>query len=179
MVTTDFQHTGAAERTSVLRERIRNAVPTLSDAVGGTLFWAAAMGGSAMLGLALGNWATVPSIREVALLFALGGAIAFWPACFLSRLISIGRGAETAFASAFVVFPAVTIGLTAAIYALLYRAYYAQWHEEAFSLVWFVQFIFTVLAALYQFAVLGLRLYFPVGLVAVFAVSFWIARNPR
>ncbi len=162
-----------------MRERLRGALPAPADWIAGSLFWAAAMGGSAMIGLALGNWATVPSIREVALLFALGGVISFWPALFLSRLIATGRGGETAFASAFVVFSATTIGLTAAVYALLYRSYYAQWHEEAFSLVWIIQFIFTVLAALYQFAVLGLRLYFPLGLIALFAVSLWIARSPR
>jgi hypothetical protein len=36
-----------------------------------------------------------------------------------------------------------------------------------------------VAAAFYQFAVIGLRLYFPFGVVALLAASAWFARRAR
>ena len=45
--------------------------------------------------------------------------------------------------------------------------------------IWFLQFAHTIAAALYQFAVLGLRLFFPVGFVALLVASFWFARRAR
>ena len=45
--------------------------------------------------------------------------------------------------------------------------------------IWFLQFTHTIAAALYQFAVLGLRLFFPFGFVALFVASFWFARRVR
>lgn len=159
--------------------RMRRTVPGMGDALAGTLAWATAMGGSAATGLAIDQWATVSRIREVALLFALGGAVAFLPAFMLSRLISMGRKPEAAFGAAFVLFAILTVAATAAAYALLYRSYYSQWHEQPFSLIWFVQLVFTMLAALYQFAVLGLRLYFPFGFLALVALSILMARRAR
>lgn len=93
--------------------------------------------------------------------------------------MSRGRGTEAAFAAAFVSLAATTVAVTALLYALQYRSYYAEWHAEAFTLTWAFQFVFTGLVALYQFAVLGIRLYFPVGLTALFAAALWFARSSR
>ncbi len=41
------------------------------------------------------------------------------------------------------------------------------------------QFAVTTAVALYQFATLGLRLYFPVGFAALFIAGLWFARQPR
>ena len=83
------------------------------------------------------------------------------------------------FAAAFLAFTVATIGITAALYALQSRSYYAQWHEPAFTITWCFQLVFTLLATVYQFAVLGLRLYFPVGFVALLVLSGWFARSAR
>ena len=72
-----------------------------------------------------------------------------------------------------------TVAVTAGFFALQYRDYYAEWHAEAFTRIWFLQFAHTLAAALYQFAVLGLRLFFPLGFVALLVASFWFARRAR
>ena len=41
------------------------------------------------------------------------------------------------------------------------------------------QFVFTTRGALIQFAVLGVRLFFPLGFVALFVASLWFARSTR
>lgn len=137
------------------------------------------MGASALLALLLDRWETPVLVRTVVLLFALGGAFAFPIGWTLARLLSQGRRPETAFAAAFVSLGVATIGLTALLYALEYRSYYAEWHAAPFTITWAFQFVFTGLVAAYQFAVLGLRLYFPVGFVALFSAALWFAARSR
>jgi hypothetical protein len=110
---------------------------------------------------------------------AAGSAVAVQLAYACARLIASNGGRETRFAAAFLCFTAVTIAITAAVYALDYRQYYAHWHASAFSFTWLLQFVFTTLGALFQFSVTGVRLYFPVGFFALLAVSFWFARHRR
>ena len=154
----------------------REALPPLRIALGGALVWGALMGFCAMLGLLRLDWETTDRVRLVALLFAAGGALAFPVGLFAARLLSRGRSGEVAFAAAFVSLLGATVAVTGALYALQYRAYYAEWHAEAFSVTWMFQFVFTTLAALYQFAALGVRLYFPLGFAALFVVALVFAR---
>lgn len=67
----------------------------------------------------------------------------------------------------------------ARLFALQYRSYYAEWHASAFTPTWAFEFAFTMLTALYQFVVLGMRLYFPLGFAALVAASIWFARQRR
>ncbi|WP_246681246.1 hypothetical protein [Mesorhizobium sp. B2-6-1] len=159
--------------------RLRGAIPTPGTALLGALLWAATMGASTLLNLLLESWVTPDKIRTVTLLFAGGGALAFPVGLFAARLVSRGRSWEVAFAAAFVGLAAATIGLTAGLYALQYRSYYAAWHAPTFTLTWGLQFVFTMAVALYQFVVLGIRLYFPIGFLALFAASLWFARRRR
>ena len=131
----------------------------------------------ALTSLMLDDWQTPGKIRSVVVLFALGGAVAFPFGIFLARLVSLGRQAETAFAAAFLALTVTTLAATAGLFGLQYREYYAQWHADAFTWIWFLQFTHTLAAALYQFAVLGLRLYFPLGFVALLAASLAFARR--
>ncbi|MER8373752.1 hypothetical protein [Mesorhizobium sp. M1409] len=137
------------------------------------------MGASALVTLFLDNWETPAKIRIVTLLFAVGAGLAFPIGLFAAKLVSQGRRWEVAFAAAFVCLTAATVGLTAGLFALQYRSYYAEWHAPAFTYTWALQFVFTTLIALYQFVVLGIRLYFPLGFVALFAASVWFARQRR
>lgn len=159
--------------------RLRRAGPSLRTAVVGAVMWGAAMAAGAYANLLLGAWATPAKLQFVAVLFAVGGALAFPLGLFLARFLSEGRRAEASFAAALLCFAAATVAVTAALYALQYRSYYSAWHAEAFSVTWIFQLVFTTLAALYQFAVLGVRLFFPFGFVALFAAAFWFARRPR
>lgn len=161
------------------RQRLRQSLPSLRLALAGSALWGFAMGATAFFSLLLDHWETPLRVRAVVVLFALGGAVAFPIGWTLARLLSHGRRAETAFAAAFVALAATTVGLTTLFYALQYRSYYAEWHAEPFTLTWAFQFVFTGLVALYQFAVLGVRLYFPGGFVALFAAASWFAYRSR
>ena len=72
-----------------------------------------------------------------------------------------------------------TIGLTAFVFGLQYRIYYSAWHGPVFSWIWANQFVFTVGGAVYQFIVIGMPFYYPLGFLAVFLASLWFARHPR
>lgn len=159
--------------------RLREAMPARRTALAGSLLWGAAMGASALASLLFVHWETLALVRSVVVLFAVGGALAFPLACTIARMVSRGRNRQTAFAAALVSFTTVTIGLTALIYALQYRRYYAEWHADPFTVTWTLQFVFTGLVALYQFAVLGIRLYIPLGMAALFAAALWFARRSR
>ncbi|HTV70998.1 MAG TPA: hypothetical protein VMF90_20915 [Rhizobiaceae bacterium] len=159
--------------------QLRAALPPFRQSLVGALLWAAAMAASAALGLSMRGWETPASFGAVVSLFAAGGAVAFPIALFLARLLGLRRRREAAFAGAFLSFSIVTIGVTAFSFALIYRLYYARWHEEMFTIIWAFQLFFTVAAALAQFAVLGIRLFFPLGFAALFAVSLWFCAKAR
>lgn len=158
---------------------MKQSLPSLRTAVFGAVVWALAMGASALAHLVIGEWETVERIRYLTLLYAVGGAIAFPIALFAARLLSLGRRDEVAFAAAFVCLSLATVAATSALFALQYRVYYSEWHAPAFSVIWIYQLVFTTLAALYQFAVLGLRFFFPVAFIALFVASAWFVRQPR
>jgi len=158
---------------------VRRALPGWRATLFGSLLWGATMGASALINLLLDNWVTPEKIRTVSLLFAGGGALAFPLGLFAARLVSLGRGREVAFAAAMVCLAAATIGLAAGLYALQYRSYYAEWHAPVFTLTWGFQLAFTMAVASYQFVVLGIRLYFPLGFVVLFVVSLWFAWQRR
>lgn len=137
------------------------------------------MAASAVVGLLLLDWQTPAAIRHVAFYFAIGGLFAYPVAVPLAAWLARHRAAETAFAAHLLLLGGGTLGLTAFLYALDLRAYFAEWHEPAFTRIWAYQFVFTVLGALYQFAVLGVRLFLPVGFPALLLFSLWHARTRR
>jgi hypothetical protein len=167
--------TGAASATGVARRRA-SAVSGLSTVLAGTVLWSGAMAASALAGLLARGWQTPSSMAAVAALFAAGAAVAF-PLAYAATRLAGGRRAERRFAVAMLAFTLATIGATAALFALQYRAYYAHWHGPAFSKLWTIQFVFTAAAAVAQFAISGVRLYFPLGFAALLLVSAWFARR--
>lgn len=156
--------------------RLRCNLPSWRVAVAGAVLWSCAMAASATANLLAAGWLSPAKVVAVAVLYALGAAIAFPLAYAVARLLAKGRGQEIRITAAFLAFTIVTVGVTSVIYALDYRQYYAAWHAEVFSVTWMFQLAFTTAGALVQFAVTGVRLYFPVGFIALLAVSFWFAR---
>jgi hypothetical protein len=152
---------------------------TLIQAVARAFAWALLMAASAALSISWLDWQNPNGMRAVALLFFLGGIAAFPIALLVARMVVPRARRETIFAANLLSLAGSTVGITALLFALHYRHYYAHWHEPPFTIGWTFQYIFTVLAALYHFAVLGVRLYLPFGVPALFAFSLWRAVRSR
>ncbi len=71
-----------------------------------------------------------------------------------------------------------TVVATGLLLAIPQYLYYTQWHAAAFSKVWVIQFVFTFAGAFYQFAVVGLRFYFPFAFLALLAIG-WVLVHRR
>jgi hypothetical protein len=137
------------------------------------------MAGIAAIWLALSDRLATSHTGAILAVFALGGALAFPVALYLTRLIVPAGGCERRFAVAFAAFGIASMLCVAFVFSMHYRIYYSQWHDPFPSVVWAFQFMFTGATAVYQFAVLGTRMFFPVGLIALFLVSLWQARQAR
>ncbi|WP_367714908.1 hypothetical protein AB2N04_13235 [Nitratireductor sp. GISD-1A_MAKvit] len=160
--------------------RLRKALPSPRVAFAGAALWGGVMGANAVILLSRQlEWQAEPRALLLGALFALGGALAFPAGHFMQALVARNARAETRFSAAFLAFAIATLAITAALYAMQYRLYYAQWHGAFLSPSWIIHFVFTTAGALYQFAVLGLRIYFPWGLAALFALSLVYAVRPR
>jgi hypothetical protein len=165
--------------TLLFRARLLRAVPDDATVFLAAALWGLAMALSAMLAIRQVGWS--PSNRQAAVvaIFGIGGAISYVPAALLARFAALGRPWNVRFAASLCALGIVTLGLTALLYATLYRFYYSQWHAETLTLRWAFELIFTTAGALYQFAVLGLRMYFPLGFAALAGFALWWARTMR
>jgi hypothetical protein len=158
-----------------LTTRVHRALPSAAVAVAGSCLWALAMAGSTYLELLRAGWQLPERIAWVVCIVAAGAAMAFAPAFTLAGVLAGSRGRTVRLAAALLSFGGLTVCVTAALYALQYRSYYAAFHDPVFTVTWGVQQAFTTAGALYQFAVSGVRLYMPVGLAAMFVTGLWFA----
>lgn len=107
----------------------------------------------------------------------------FWgasTASFITGLLaSLTRRMKRSFRALIILLTliAFTICDTALLFALEYREFYAQWHAPVLTKTWFFEQAFTTLGAFYQFAVLGLRLYLPLGPFIVLLASIILSRR--
>jgi len=174
------RHKGPAPRpandNSNLRDRLHAARIGWSDAILGALGWGAAMALSAQAWLWLSMAALTSHYWSITALVFCGAALA-WPLSLVSfRFIAYRRPREAAFAAAFLCLSLFTLGVTAVLFAIIYRNFYAQWHGDPFTRLWLLQLVFTSAAAIYQFAVAGVRLYLPLGVAFLFGASWMLAR---
>lgn len=143
--------------------------------LGGALCWGLAMAGSAFAALVLEGRAQSFHLGELLLIYFAGGLAAWLAALPLARLLTRRGGGETRFAGYFAFLGLGTVATTALVFALDYREFYARWHQPFGTRIWAYQFVFTIAGATYQFLVMGLRLYLPVGLPLLVAASLWLA----
>ncbi|NVP55793.1 hypothetical protein [Mycoplana rhizolycopersici] len=147
--------------------------------VAGALAWGALMALSASISLYFRNGFETLHLAELVTLFFLGGALA-WPFVVLAAgLVARNAAVETRFAACFVLLALGTIGVTALLFAMDYRVFYSEWHEPILSRIGVKQLFGTTVSASYQFAVLGMRLYLPVGLPILAGASLWLAKAMR
>jgi hypothetical protein len=160
-------------------DRLRAAYPPYSAVLIGAPLWAFQMLAAAMSTLYLRNGLETSHLGDLAILYFAGGLLA-WPfALMLGRFFAHKRRIETRFAAFFVALSACTILMTAFLFAMDYRVFYSRWHAPGGSVIWFFQLIFTGASSVYQFMVLGLRLFVPLGLVCLLATSFALAKRMR
>ncbi len=132
-----------------------------------------------LVALYLRNGLLTSHLPALITVYFLGGTLAW---CFmlpLTRLLARGRALEARFAAFFLTLSLGTVAMTAFLFAMDYRWFYARWHAPFGTLVWTFQFAFTSASAVYQFAVLGLGLFLPFGLLCLAAASLYLARHMR
>jgi len=154
-------------------------VPPLLPLLAGALGWGILMALSMLLSLYLRNRFVTVHVEDLTIIYFAGGLFA-WPFIIPAvRLVARTGGIETRFAACFVLLALGTIAMTAFLFALDYRHFYAQWHEPLLTWMGLKQFVGTSASAVYQFAVMGVGLYLPVGLPVLAGVSLWLAKAMR
>jgi hypothetical protein len=134
---------------------------------------------SALLAIYLRNGLETDHLLDLVVVYFLGGVLT-WPFMLpLGRLLAFRKPVETRFAAFFLVLSVGTMAMTAFLFAMDYRMFYSRWHSPFGSIVWMFQFVFTGASAVYQFAVLGSRLFMPLGLLFLLATSLYLAKRMR
>ena len=155
-------------------------VRRLARLLAGGLCWGVMMALSALFSLYVGNGLRTEHAVALTLLYFIGGLLAWAPALAAAGFCAPRRRpTETRFAAYFLALAIGTLSVTAFLFALDYRDFYARWHAPFGSAVWMFQFAFTSASAGYQFAILGSRLFLPLGLPFLLATSLYLARRPH
>jgi len=165
--------------TIIAADRTRTAASHCLELFGGSISWGVVMAASALAALYLRNGLLTSHLTALALVYFLGGALS-WPIMVpLARRVASSRPPSARFAAFFLALSLGTTAMTAFLFAMDYRWFYARWHAPFGSLIWTFQFLFTGASAVYQFAVLGVTLFLPFGLLCLIATSAYLARYER
>ncbi|MFB2553238.1 hypothetical protein [Ensifer soli] len=169
---------GGAATGKGLRPRLRASLPPARLLLAGAPLWgmAMALSASASITLRIGATGRLPEVMQ---LYFIGGTLA-WPfALVAARFLAAARPRTARFCAFLLALVAATLAMTAFLFAMDYRLFYAQWHQPFGTRIWAYQFVFTSAAAVYQFVVIGVRLYLPIGAAVLVATSLWLsARDP-
>jgi hypothetical protein len=123
------------------------------------------MAASAVAALYLRNGLLTSHLTALTLVYFFGGALSWPVVVLLVRRFARQRPTSARFAAFFLALSIGTAAMTAFLFAMDYRWFYSRWHAPFGSLIWIFQFLFTGASAVYQFAVLGLALFLPLGLL--------------
>lgn len=149
----------------------------LAGHCGAALSWGALMAVSAAVALiTTRGWPTVDLAAICSVYFA-GGVLGYVPAAVVLRWTRPRLSGPVQWCVAFILLGGATLAATAAVLALEYREYYAQWHAPVLTRIWIWQQIYTAAGSTYQYAVLGTRLYWPLGVIFLAAASWWLGRK--
>ncbi|MFK0163075.1 hypothetical protein [Rhizobium sp. NPDC090279] len=137
------------------------------------------MAASVLAALYLRNGLLTSHVTALTLVYFFGAALS-WPVLVpLARRFTRRKPTSARFAGFFLVLSIGTATMTAFLFAMDYRWFYSRWHAPFGSLIWTFQFLFTGASAVYQFAVLGITLFLPFGLLCLIVVSAYLARRAR
>ncbi|MBO9656743.1 hypothetical protein QD336_21935 [Rhizobium sp. BR 250] len=161
------------------RQGFRNAISKALFPLLASFIWASCSAATALLGLYLRNRLETDHAAEIIALFFCGGLLG-WPLAMAAlRLLPASSALPLRFAASCAAIAIFTIAVAAAFFAFQYRIFYAQWHAPAFSRIWFFQQLFTSLGAIYQFAILGLGLYFPFAVLPLLPAGAILCRRAQ
>ncbi|MDK4703573.1 hypothetical protein PH562_15065 [Rhizobium sp. CNPSo 4062] len=135
------------------------------------------MAASAIAALYLRNGLLTSHLGALTLIYFFGGALSWLILVPLTQRFARQRPTSARFAAFFLALSVGTAAMTAFLFAMDYRWFYSRWHAPFGSLIWIFQFLFTGASAVYQFAVLGLTLFLPLGLLCLIVVSAYLARQ--
>lgn len=176
---TDAASGGSASRQKPAGATAIPLFPPLPRLLAGAVGWGVLMSLSAIVSLYRRNHLGTFHLAELVILFFAGGLFA-WPFIVpTTRLLSRYGRIETRFAACFALLALGTIAMTAFLFAMDYRLFYSQWHHPILSAKGIRQFVGTSASGVYQFAVMGLGLYLPIGLPVLAGVSLWLAKAMR
>lgn len=169
---TTTQHAGK-------QNRLIRALPPFCDVRRGALVWSVAM----LITVIVGQWFYYRGIsgkeNELTAIYFLGGLLA-WPfALYFARLFALGFGPVTRFIFAMLSLAGCTLAMTAFIFSQQFRLIFADTHMPITTRIGFYQFAETSASGVFQFLVVGLRLYFPLGILSLLLASLWLARRMR
>jgi hypothetical protein len=134
---------------------------------------------SALTALYLRNGLLTSHLTALTLVYFFGGVLSWLVMVPFTERFAGQRPPSARFAAFFLALSLGAVAMTAFLFAMDYRWFYARWHAPFGSLVWAFQFLFTGASAVYQFAVLGLTLFLPFGLFFLIAASTYLARRKR
>ena len=148
---------------------------TIKGLLLGAVAWSAMNTLSAIVSLAMQGRGFAPNAGLLVLIFTVGAALAY-PLSRALLYFTPDKWLPTQrFAAAFIVLCGSTVGITAMLFAYQFQDYYSQWHDDHLSKRLIFETVFTMLSACYQFLVLALRNYFPVGFIALLGASWLFA----
>jgi hypothetical protein len=141
-------------------------------ALTGSFLWCAAVTLSVWFNVRLMAWGSEAQRLEVLAIFSGGAFLAFVPGVMMAKRVAQRKSQSQYMAALLVGIALCTLGVTALINIFQYRSYYAIWHDRVGAHDWYWQQFFTTASALYQFAVLGTRLYLPFAPLALIAAAY-------
>lgn len=141
--------------------------------------WGGLIAPGAIASLKAANDLMTPHVSKIGILYFLGASLAYLLAMPVARYFTRHRHVIARFLIITICLGASTASVTAIVFALEYREFYSRWHDPLFSLAGILQFVFTLAGAVYQFSVIGLRLYFPYGIALLLLFSLILARRMR
>lgn len=143
----------------------------------GALAWSALNTLSAIVSLAAQGRAIASNSDKLVLIFSAGALLAYPLSRALLYFTPEKWLPTQRFAAAFIILCGATVGITALLFAYQFQEYYSQWHDDHLSKRLVFETVFTILSACYQFLVLALRNYFPIGLIGLMVASWLFAKR--
>jgi hypothetical protein len=148
---------------------------TIKGLLLGTIAWSAINTLSVIVSLAMQGRGFASNTDKLVLIFGLGAWLAYPLARALLYFTPDKWLPTQRLAAAFVILCGATVGVTALLFAYQFQEYYSQWHDDHLSKRLLFETVFTILSACYQFLVLALRNYFPIGLIGLLGASWLFA----